>query len=183
MKPNPPVWRVALDVLKMALLGVVCASFIVVLLMSIFSSVFADVVIQTVCLLLFFSFVYAAAWRAGDHDVTNLERKQETLDNLKGLKAGLLASIPFALTSVTLILPKLGLTPDISFVYKLLNCYVYTLNNLILSPQEIASINWIAIAGATVLQIFLVTFPAALGYFLGSHRISLMEQLVYKKNQ
>ena len=176
-----------LPVFGMAILATVCCSFISVLIMSIFTSVFSDIIYLLMAVIVFFEFVYSAAWKVGDKDATAKEFDKDTnFENRKGLYAGLCASIPFVLTSLLLVIPKLGLVGGdtasiMRAVFRLLNCYIYPINNLLLPIATEGDGYWLSILAVTLVPMLLIGLSAGIGYFFGLHRISLYNKIIYKK--
>lgn len=148
-------------------------------------------VVQAITVILFMAMLYSPAWMCADHDVNAVQFKKMEYDPLKGMKIGLVAAVPFWLTSLIPIICKsqlffasdtLDTVPVILMaVYRLCNVHIITIINAILPPNlPAAELSWLGIvlAGALNLLIPLTTY---ISYSLGYRHISLMEKLVFKK--
>jgi len=84
------------------------------------------------------------------------------------------------LTGLLLILPKLGMMADNSGIYRILNCYLYPINNLLLPPVSAAELDWWRVLVAPFVHVLTVAAPAGIGYFFGFNRFSLYQAVVFQ---
>lgn len=142
----------------------------------------ADIVTLILMLLIMGAFQYSMLWNLGDKDSVGVRYKGEAYDRLRGLKIGLLGTVPTFVLYVLLWLSKFGLiTESYLPIYRLINIPFLPYINLII-PSDIK-----AAAGASVWQILAVApivlvVPAVcfVAYVLGSKQISLHERMTYK---
>lgn len=146
-------------------------------------------VIQIISVLLFIGICYSPSWYCGDHDKNAVQFGRMERDPLKGLKIGLIAMIPFALTWLLPVFCKLGVLPgsetfDMGMaVYRIINVHMLYLINLLLPPEmRAAALPWSGILGvfSFYLLIPLTTFVA---YYFGYRQISLSERLIFKNSR
>lgn len=127
-----------------------------------------------------FSLVYSAAWTVGFADRNRVKSGYAKEDPAKGIKAGLLAAVPFMVPSVLLALSKAGvLTGGFLYVFRLLTPVFFPLYySLFPASQLISEIGFLSIAVSFLLPL---VFPviAGAGYFLG-YRDTRLSSLVRK---
>lgn len=152
-----------------------------------------QLVVQTICALLFCAMVYSPAWYSGDHDANAVAFGRIQYDPLKGLKAGLVGTAPFLVFWLIPLLSKLAVIKpfqagevaiDIGMViYRVLNLHILNFVNLLLPPGSPATSY--SFGALFVLLLFGLLIPAAssLGYFLGYRHISIGERLIFKNKK
>ncbi len=142
----------------------------------------ADVISQVCMLLLFLGLVYSATWHMGDRDRNRVGFGRMERDNLRGLKAGLLASVPAGLAYLGLFVCKLtGLWPAYAQTYRYLNIVFLPIYNAIVpvTIKTMAELGWGQIA-LLVLPLCVLPLFAYIGYRLGYKQLSVAEKLIYK---
>lgn len=172
-----------------AIIATILSSILVITFIS-FQSSLLKAVVQIASVCIFLNMIYSHSWACGDHDVNSVQFGHMEKDPFKGLKIGLVAMIPYALSIVFLISGKLELihvmvdgqpSPlDLGFVYRIFNIQYLYLINLLIDPEvgtEAAS--WLSIAGIWMLNL-LIPLTTSVAYALGYRRISIMERLVFK---
>lgn len=145
------------------------------------NSVMGRVVCQLLNFCVLFSLPYGLAWQAGSSDRNKHLFGHVEEDLFKGLKAGLIACLPFFAAGVLLLLAKAGLfTSDFLYPYRLITCVFFPLNySLLAGTLSLAEMSW----GPVILSAcFTLTLPVtpAFGYLFGYREISLHERVFYK---
>lgn len=149
------------------------------------TSVGLDVVTQILMVLLLGVFPYSSMWELGDKDNTAVRYRGKTPEILRGLKIGLLATCPFAVLYVLLVLAKFGVLPDAFLaVYRLSHVPFMPYINLVLGRGAMAAVE-ISFGQLIALLPTLLVVPVSawLGYFLGYKQISVKEHLTYAKTK
>lgn len=142
----------------------------------------ADVISQVCMLLLFIGLVYSSTWHMGDRDRNRVGFGRMERDNLRGLKAGLLASIPACLAYLGLFVCKLsGVWPGYAQTYRYVNIVFLPIYNAIVptSVRTMEAFGWGQIA-LLVLPLLVLPLFAYIGYALGYKQLSIAEKLIYK---
>ena len=139
------------------------------------------VITQLFSLIILFSLLYIDMWKIGDKERNLSEFGHIQADNLKGLKIGLFASIPFFLFYVLLILCKLGILPDGYYsAYRILNSHVFVLLTELLGAQPtLETTGWINLIASSLL-LFIIPLMCHIGFYLGYKGILIKEKLIYK---
>lgn len=180
-KKKYTIGSVALSTIGSAVLGMVFSSLVVFSLGSLAGAPIWLVLMQCVSLLIFIPMIYSPSWYCGDRDANSVQFGRIEEDLYKGLRIGLMAMIPFALTPILLVITKLGMVPlDLGFIYRILNIHLlYAVNALIPPTAPVADVSWLAIAGV---WLFHLCIPIAtfIGYRLGYLHISISERLIFK---
>lgn len=140
---------------------------------------------QLCMLLIFVTLVYAPAWTLGDKDCNRVQFERATADPWRGLRIGLLASVPALLAYLVLVASKLGwLLPNFVQHYRFCHFAFFPLY-LALVPNEITltvDLPWLNILALLPL---ILSVPAitAIGYRLGDKQISVAERLVFVRSR
>ena len=137
---------------------------------------------QVVNLFILIVFIYHYLWELGAADSNLVKFNHKSLDKLRGLKIGLLASIPNILLFAIIIIFQKGFMSGFSMqTYKFIISYFYTFAELILkgvtASSDLSAVQFLLL-GALLLVIPAIT---EISYVLGYKGISLEEKLVYKK--
>lgn len=180
-KKKYTVGSVALSTIGSAVLAIILVSLVVFSFGSFTTAPAWLFIVQVIALLIYMGMIYSPSWYCGDHDSNAVQFGRMKEDPIKGLRIGLVAMIPFALTPIILILSKLNVFDlDLGFIYRILNVHMlYAINFLLPPDQTIAQASWPAIAGVWLYHLItpVVTFAA---YKLGYHHISISERLIFK---
>lgn len=145
------------------------------------NSVLGRVVCQLLNFCVLFSLPYGLAWQAGSSDRNKHLFGRVKEDRRKGLKAGVIASIPFFLLSVLLILARAGLfTGEYLYPYRLLSCIFFPLNySLLAGTLSLGEMGWGVVILSACTNLILPIIPA-FGYALGYRELSIHERFFYK---
>ncbi|MCI8622320.1 MAG: hypothetical protein HFG26_01500 [Provencibacterium sp.] len=174
--------RVALSTFGTSIVALVFTSLVTLSLGTFSENGFWIFIVQLISLIIFVSMIYSPSWYCGDHDSNSVHFGHMEKDLNKGLRIGLLAMIPYALTPVILVLSKLQVFGklDLGFVYRLLNVHMlYAINWLITPEKTIAEASWFSIIGVWAYHLIIPAACAA-AYRLGFAHISISERLIFK---
>ncbi len=141
-----------------------------------------EIVAQLLMLTILIAMLYTPLWRQGDSDRNKADFGRMESDKLRGLKIGLIGSIPSGLIALGLVVSKLtGLMPNYIFAYRLLTMIFAPINNALTNGVTWTSqMTWWMLPVA-VLSWAIIPLTTALAYWFGYNRVSLGERLVYKK--
>lgn len=134
---------------------------------------------QIISLVVWGAMIYIVNWNVGNADADKHELGDAPLDKLRGLKAGLLASIPFVVSYLVLVFAKIFSAPAWAVsLFKILNYNCFAFNNMIITN----GLGSISILELICLAIVLLPLPifAAFGYSMGVRHTILKEKIVYK---
>lgn len=172
--------RTALSTIGSVAVALIFCSMVVFSLGTIAQNTIWNLIVQCLSLAIFIPLIYSPSWYCGDHDANSVSFGRMKEDLNKGLQIGLIAMIPFALTPVILILSKLSITPDLGFVYRILNVHLlYAVNALLPPDTALQDVSWGEIFIVWVYHI-LIPITTAVAYRLGYKHISLSERLIFK---
>ena len=131
---------------------------------------------QLFLLMLLIVMPYSILWERGDKDCNSVHFGHMQEDKLRGLKVGLMASIPSILAYLILVLSKLGLiSSSYVFIYRFLNlAFIPVYNGLV----GTAGISWGGMA-VLLLTVAVVPLTGYIAYWLGYRQISLSEKIIY----
>lgn len=134
---------------------------------------------QIIALVVWGALIYIVNWNVGNADADKNELGDAPLDKLRGLKAGLVAVIPFAATYLILVAARL--TNAFSWavsLFKIFNYNCFAFNNMIITN----GLGSISVLELICLALVLVPLPifAAFGYSMGVRHTILKEKIVYK---
>ncbi|MDR1892593.1 MAG: hypothetical protein LBQ48_06260 [Oscillospiraceae bacterium] len=167
---------------RMVLAGFMCA-ILSLSVTSILSGRGGQVLAMLLNVILYFSLVYSFVWSVGDRDNNLVRYQHEKLDLLKGLKAGVIASVPAFLLSALLVLAKLGAVSELFLaLYRILNApYLPFFLIAMPSSHTMAELSFggVVLSALTPLLLPVVSMG---GYYLGFCRFSVGEAVMYKKS-
>ncbi len=148
------------------------------------NSVLGRIVCQFLNFCVLFSLPYGLAWQAGNSDRNKHLFGRVKEDQWKGLKAGLIACIPFFAAAVLLILARAGLfTGEYLYPYRLINCIFFPLNySLLAGTLSLAEMSWSSVILSACTTLVMPIVPA-FGYALGYRELSIYERVFYKSNR
>ncbi len=134
---------------------------------------------QIIALVVWGALIYIVNWNVGNADADKNELGDAPLDKLRGLKAGLVAVIPFAVTYLILVAARLtnAFSWSVS-LFKIFNYNCFAFNNMIITN----GLGSISVSELICLALVLVPLPffAAFGYSMGVRHTILKEKIVYK---
>lgn len=141
-------------------------------------------VTQIICLIMLLMFIYPNLWDRGTRDNNLVSFGHAVEDKLKGLKVGLIASIPSALFFIFLLATKAGISAKLPVgVLRLMYSSTYSFNYLICGKaMTLGELSYGQLVGMAAL-LLIVPLAAYVSYMLGYKNISIGEKLVYKKNK
>jgi len=140
-----------------------------------------DIWIQVLMMILFVAFPYSVLWGTGDRDRNLVEGNRLKENKHRGLKIGLLASVPAAACYAALLFCRATGFFDTGIAqYRLATIGFGSIVNFFV-PYDLASIQGITPAAAAALFPPLLILPAVcwLSYLLGYNRVSLKDRIVY----
>ncbi len=140
------------------------------------------VITQIFCILLSISFVYPNLWSLGAKDSNLVRFKHKKEDILKGLKIGVVGSIPALLMWVGLIVCKFAAKSLPTALYKFLNCNNFSFIYAICRDETVGELSFLQLA-LLLLPLTIIPATAFGAYLLGYKDISLGERFIYKKNK
>ncbi|HIZ55510.1 MAG TPA: hypothetical protein H9671_04810 [Firmicutes bacterium] len=154
-------------------------SSVIVFSLGLFSEhVWLQVIVQTLTLILFSYLPYSQAWKAGDRDNNYVRFDRVPEDLFRGVKAGLVASIPYGCMLVMLIVGKVIGSDLCLLLYKIGNIYLLPILNAIHLEPEIMGLSWGQVAAYGIFSL-LPLILVSVGYLLGYKQIMLTEKLVF----
>ena len=134
--------------------------------------------------LILFAMVYTSTWSRGDKDYSEETFAGVPVDKFRGLKIGLFATAPIALVYLYFLVDKFAAAEYYGLgALKTTNYYLFPIVNGIAGSASTA--NDVPALSAFLLLVTLIVIPliSVLGYYLGSHGISIKEKLLYVKKE
>lgn len=131
--------------------------------------------------ILFLAFPYSNMWYLGDRDRNSVQFGHRVADAWRGVKVGLLASIPAVLAWIGLIVCKAAaLAPSYVVYYRWMNvCFWPYFNSVIpATVLKTAEVTWGGVA-AMLPILFILPLITGIGYHLGYREVSVRDRLVY----
>ena len=140
---------------------------------------FLSWIAQIPTLIIWGALIYTLTWNVGNGAADKKEFGGTAFDKLCGLKAGLIAVIPYAITYLILVAAKIfgSSTWPIS-LFKIVNYNCFAFNDMIITD----GLNTISATELICLALVLVPLPlfAAFGYAMGVRHTNIKEKIVYK---
>lgn len=134
---------------------------------------------QLIILIILFAFIYSQLWKKGNKDFQNVKLGRVTEDKLRGLKIGIIASVPQIIVFICLII-----IPNFKTAfYKIANYHFFITNNAIIGEAKLASDLEITQYLLLFLPFLVLPIAAAVSYIIGYRDISFSEKLIYKKTK
>lgn len=142
------------------------------------------ILIQVFNLAILIGFIYYYMWELGSKDYNLIKFGHTKPDNLKGIKIGLMASVPNIIFFALLVIFKNGFMSGFNMpYYKFIVSYLYSFVELIIGGVKTASeLNLTQIIGLGAL-LLVVPIITEIAYILGVKGISVGEKLIYKKGE
>lgn len=172
----------AINIFLKSLAGVVLALFLYISPINSVPIYALNLLAQGTGILIFLSFLYAQGWYQGDRDRIISERIKEDPCKNRGLAIGALVSIPYFAWSIVLVLMKIGLLPDLLWLYLLTNSQFNIFHALLFGGMTIDKASWIAVSVSSVIPIIII-ITIDLSYKLGIKGKTLKEIVVYKNEK
>ena len=145
-----------------------------------------DIVAGVLGFIMLFAFVYNLFWTRGDKDANLATYGHIALDKYRGVKLGLLITLPFAFSYLLLVVDKIFSLFSSSlylFIYRIVNYNMYPIIEFATRGAENAQ--GVPTWALLLLLVTLIPIPAisALGYYCGIKGISIKDKIVYKKDK
>lgn len=134
---------------------------------------------QIPTLIIWGALLYTLTWNVGNGAADKNELGGESIDKLRGLKAGLVAVIPYAVTYLILVAAKIsGAMNWAVSLFKILNYNCFAFNDMIIT----GGLNTISASELVCLALVLIPLPifAAFGYAMGLRHTNIKEKVIYK---
>lgn len=173
--------KMAVGVLgKFLLANVLCLMFSISIL-TLFNNILVRMLCQLMNISIVFFLPYGYCWKSGDKDRKLVKYGEIEEDSLKGLKAGLMAFIPFAVVPVLLLLEKLNvLGAQILYLHRIVSAIFFPLNMTLLpSTLTVAEMDWWQVLASCATVLVYPLIPA-FAYILGYREIYLENLFKYK---
>lgn len=141
-----------------------------------------DIIIQILMATLFIVFPYSHLWDQGDRDHNSVQFGHMAEDKWRGLKIGLLASIPaFAAFLLLIVFKAAQLVPQYVVYYRWINVCFWSIFNFFIptSVLELSAVSWAAVP-AMLIILAVLPLMTHIGYTLGYRQISIRDKIVYK---
>ena len=140
-----------------------------------------DIITEIFLLIMMTVFVYNNLWNLGDKDKGAVIYRRKKEDKLKGLKIGLIASIPSFIITTVIFVGRTTFAKEVSVaLYAFLNAHWYKLIILISGGGYFHELKiWEVVVFYALL--FFVPLVAHIAYTLGYKSFMLSEKLIYKK--
>lgn len=173
--------RLTLQVFLRYVIASVLCLLITLSLMTLFNNTLARMLYQLMNLSVLFSLSYSVCWKKGAGDRNKYQFGKMEKDTKKGVKAGFIAMLPFAVVSALLIFAKCGLLPDsYLYIFRLLNAPFFPLDfSLLPSTMTLAEISWLQIILAA-LTVIIYPLTPSFAYALGFREYFLHDRFVYQ---
>ncbi len=137
---------------------------------------------EGISLALLFFFLHGILFSYGNKDANSANFGHIVEDKYKGLKIGLLGSVPYFAFYFVFALSAFGINKNFSIIlFKVVNAVNFGFYKLILGDSvKVAELNSLQIVLA-ILPLFVVPIMTHISYTLGLKGISIGEKVVYKK--
>jgi len=137
---------------------------------------------QAISLIVWGALIYAVTWNVGNADAGKNELGNTPIDKMCGLKAGLVAVIPYTVIYLLLVIAKVtNIIPWAVSLFKIFNFNCFAFNDMFIT----GGVNSISILELICLALVLLPLPlfAAVGYGLGVNHTMIKEKIVYKNEE
>ncbi len=140
------------------------------------------IISQIFCLGIIISFIYVYIWKIGNNDLNLVKFDRIKFDKLKGLKIGLLATIPFAIVYLMLVLGAIGMLPGkVIIFYRAVYGFVFPLTSKIIGSSFLAEELSVLKLLLLALMVFIIPLICHFSYLIGYKDISIKNKIVYKE--
>lgn len=151
-------------------------------LIAIFNNKFGVILAQIFCLGIILVLPYLRIYDVGFNDHNRINYGHIKRDELKGLKIGLIVSVPYVFCSAALILAHFSIVPPIYLsLFRIINSPYFSLSQTLLPPTLTITEQNIFAVIAVALTAFTEPVVYGLGYRMGLARISFTEQMGLRK--
>ncbi len=173
-------FRLGINFIGTHLLATVLALIVTFSLVAVSESTIYLIAVGAFVLLMYWGIIGGPAYKLGNDDSNRVNFKRMEKDIFRGFKVGIVTFIYPAVQILIVILFKLGVIPDLFFVYKLLNSHLLIPMNLVQNVGFVADASW----GTIIIMLsFQLITPIFIGihYILGFNNVSFLDKLIYKK--
>lgn len=140
------------------------------------------IVSQTISVVILCAFIYSQLWNQGNKDLAHIKINTAVPDKLKGLKVGLIASVPSFCVWLWLVICGMGVNPGFKIsAYKLMSYHFYIFDTAAAGNVTVAGDLKFLQYFYLLLPLLIVPVAAQIAYMLGYRNISISENLLYKK--
>ena len=151
-------------------------------LIAIFNNKFGVIMTQIFCLGIILVLPYLRIYDIGFNDHNRINYGHIKRDRLKGLKIGLIVSVPYVFCSVALILARFSIVPPIYLsAFRMINSPYFSLCQTLLPPTLTITEQSLVAVIMVGLTAFTEPVVYGLGYRMGLARISFTEQMGLRK--
>ena len=151
-------------------------------LIAILNNKLGVILAQMFCLGIILVLPYLRIFDVGFNDYNRINYGHIKRDELKGLKIGLIVSVPYILCSVALILARFSIVPPIYLsIFRMINSPYFSLCQTLLPPTLTITEQSLFAVIVMALTVFTEPVVYALGYRMGLARISFTEQMGLRK--
>ena len=142
------------------------------------------VIMQIFELIICGGLVYGYMWNVGNRDLNKVNFNREKRDFFKGMRVGLIATVPNFVMVILVIVAKIaGWSNWIFAIYKLMGAYyVPIVYKYILTDNILSQVSMWRIILSGLLMLF-VPIVSTGAYMLGISDYSLLEHTLYKKQE
>lgn len=139
--------------------------------------------VQIFSLMILISFLYSFIWNVGIKDNNLVKFGHKSEDKLRGVKIGLIASIPYCVFVLVLFVLRFITSTNVSIaLIEFINAHFYSFTRLLLGQQAFLDVSFIRMLGLLLLGC-IVPIITGVSYLIGYKDISLSEKLLYKKRK
>ncbi len=135
-----------------------------------------------ICMTLLVAFLAGPMNNRGHRDRGYYERNNQKTDRFYGLKAGLIAALPFYLMTLVSVLMMLGILPDYFLLYRALNSFFWPFISLIVGAFGVVDFPWYYFLLFFLLQ-SVIPLTCHISYTLGLKDIVLSDRILYQRNK
>ena len=140
--------------------------------------------LQAACIIVMIAFVYPVCHQFGDIDAPLVNTGHRKYNPFKGLYAGLVATLPFILSSLMLLISKFGgVFPSFVSYYKIINSIFFPfIYSIMPVDYTISELTLTSVVFSVLIQA-VIPLVCMFAYMLGIERFSFSEKLLYKKKE
>lgn len=149
-----------------------------------------QIIMGLISVLIYFFIISGPTWKLGNGDLNKVKYKKMEEDKLRGLKIGLIASIPIFVMNLLLLLAKAELFPNFYVAYKLLNSPLFNILGIIdgtflgvENTAYLSYVSWGSIIAECILTSVITPLFCHINYTLGYKDIILSDKIIYKNQK
>lgn len=174
------VLKLALQIYGRVVLASIMCLIVSVSVLTLLNNLLGRVLGQLFCLVIFCTLPYQHLWHEGDSDCNKVNFGHLEEDLHRGLKVGLIASIPSFLLAFVPILAKAGIISEaFLLLYRFLTPAFFPLYQALFpATLTLAEVSWGAVIGSSLTFLILPGLCWG-GYLLGYYRVSISERFIY----